>query len=251
MTTVAIFRTLPLPPLSLFLLYGIGWLLRKRRSGRIISGSAIALMFLLSTQAGAWLLVYPLENLTAPLSSSDHTGAQAIVVLAAGRLKNSPEYAGQDIPDYIALARLRYTAKLHHETGLPVLVSGGAAIPEEGIKPLADGMAGALRDDFVTPVKWLEDRSHNTAENAERSAEILKIAGIHRILLVTDAMHMYRARMIFEQQGINVVAAPTMFFARNELGLSDLLPGVEGMRRANYAIYEWLGIAWYRLRYYV
>ena len=53
----AIVRTLLLPPLSLFLLYGIGWLLRKRRSGRIISDSAIALMFLLSTQAGAWLLV--------------------------------------------------------------------------------------------------------------------------------------------------------------------------------------------------
>jgi len=66
---------------------------------------------------------------------------------------------------------------------------------------------------------------------------------------VTDAMHMYRARMIFEQQGINVVAAPTMFFARNELRLSDLLPGVEGMRRTNYAIYEWLGIAWYYIRY--
>jgi len=37
----AIVRTLLLPPLSLFLLYGIGWLLRKRRSGRIISDSAM------------------------------------------------------------------------------------------------------------------------------------------------------------------------------------------------------------------
>jgi len=249
MTTIAILRTLLLPPLSLFLLYGIGWLLRKRRSGRILGGSAIALMFLLSTQAGSWLLVRPLENLAKPLSSINRTDAQAIIVLAAGRLKNSPEYAGQDIPDYIALARLRYTAKLHHETGLPVLVSGGAAIPEEDVKPLADGMVEALQNDFVTPVKWLEDRSQNTAENAEFSAQILKNAGIPRILLVTDAMHMYRAKMMFERQGIAVVAAPTLFFAREELGLSDLLPGVEGMRRANYALYEWLGIAWYRIRY--
>lgn len=249
MSTVAILRTLLLPPLSLFLLYGTGWLLRKQRIGRIFCGSAVALMFLLSTQAGSWLLVYPLENLTAPLSSSDPTGTQAIVVLAAGRLKNSPEYAGQDIPDYIALARLRYAAKLHHETGLPVLVSGGAAIPEEGIKPLADGMVSALQNDFVTPVKWAEDKSKNTAENAEFSAKILQQADIHRILLVTDAMHMYRAKMMFEQQGIAVVAAPTLFFARKELGLSDLLPGVEGLRRANYASYEWLGIVWYRIRY--
>lgn len=249
MSTVAILRTLFLPPLSLFLLYGIGWLLRKHRIGRIFVAVAVALMFLLSTQAGSWLLVYPLENLTAPLSSSDPTGTQAIVVLAAGRLKNSPEYAGQDIPDYIALARLRYAAKLHHETGLPVLVSGGAAIPEEGIKPLADGMVNALQNDFVTPVKWAENRSKNTAENAEFSAKILQRADIHRIFLVTDAMHMYRAKMMFEQQGITVVAAPTLFFSREELGLSDLLPGVEGLRRANYASYEWLGIVWYRIRY--
>ncbi len=249
MSTIAIARTLLLPPLSLFLLFGIGLMLRKRRIGHILSTSAIALLFLLSTPAGAWLVVHPLESLATPLSSSTHTNAQAIVVLAAGRLRNSPEYENQSIPDYIALARLRYTAKLHHETGLPVLVSGGAAIPEEGIKPLAYGMASALQNEFVTPVTWREDKSSNTAENAIFSVQILKKSGIQRILLVTDAMHMHRATMMFEQQGMQVVAAPTMFFARDAVGLSDLIPGVEGLRRSNYAIYEWLGIAWYQIRY--
>jgi len=52
--------------------------------------------------------------------------------------------------------------------------------------------------------------------------------------------------MMFGRQGMAVIAAPTLFFARDELGLSDLLPG---MCRANYTIYEWLGIAWYRVKY--
>jgi len=249
MSIVAIARTLLLPPLSLFLVYGIGLMLRDRRIGRTLSASAIALLFVLSTQAGAWLVVHPLENLAAPLSSGVHSDAQAIVVLAAGRLRSNPEYENQSIPDYISLARLRYTAKLHHETSLPVLVSGGAAIPEEGIPPLSSDMAITLQNEFATPVTWQEDMSSNTAENAEYSAQILKKAGIQRILLVTDAMHMPRAMMMFEQQGIKVVAAPTMFFTNDTLGLPELIPGVEGLRRSNYAIYEWLGILWYKLRY--
>ena len=251
MDTIAIIRMLILPPLSLFLVYGIGLLLQGRlpRLGRFLRIAAIFLLVLLSTQGGAWLFMRPLESLEKPLTSTRHTGAQAIVVLAAGRLRNNPEYAARDIPDAIALARLRYTAKLHHETGLPVLVSGGAATTEAGVEPLAYGMARALQDEFITPVKWQEDKSFNTAENASYAAKLLKPAGIQRILLVTDAMHMRRAKMMFEQQGMNVVAAPTQFFAREQLTYRDFFPDVESLRRSNYAIYEWLGIVWYRVKY--
>lgn len=242
-------HTLILPPFSLFLVYGIGLLLHKRhpRLGHRLRVAAVSLLLLLSTQAGAWLFMRPLENLEKPLTTARQYGAQAIVVLGAGRLRNSPEYGGKSIPDYIALGRLRYTAKLHRETGLPVLVSGGAS--EAHLAPLASDMAEALRDDFATPISWIEGDSSNTAENAAYSAAILKRAGIQRILLVTDAMHMYRSRMMFEQQGLAVIAAPTLFFASDTLAPSDFIPGVEPLRRANYAIYEWLGIAWYRIRY--
>jgi uncharacterized SAM-binding protein YcdF (DUF218 family) len=60
---------------------------------------------------------------------------------------------------------------------------------------------------------------------------------------------MYRAKMMFEQQGLIVIAAPTQFFSLAKITRMDFFPNVESLRRANYAIYEWLGIAWYRLRY--
>lgn len=248
---ITVIQTLILPPLSLFLVYAAGLTLRVwwPRLGSMLCSGAIAVLFLLCTNAGAWLLVHPLESLETPLQSTKDTGAQAIVVLAAGRLENSPEYGGKDIPDYIALARLRYAAKLHRETTLPVLVSGGDGTPDGRIEPLANGMVRALQDDFATPVKWIEDRSVNTAENSEFSAQILKRAGVHRILLVTDAMHMRRSKMIFSQDGLEVVVAPTMFFSKVKLTLLDFLPGVEGLRRSRYAIYEWLGMAWYCVRY--
>lgn len=244
-------QTLLLPPLSLFLLYAVGLALRGRwpRLGNTLGFGAIAILLLLCTNAGARLLLQPLESRATPLRSAQAAGAQAIVVLSAGRLANSPEYGGQSIPDQIALARLRYAARLQRATALPLLVSGGYAGPMDRLEPLARGMARVLQEDFATPVAWLEDQSSNTAENAAYSAPILKRAGVRRILLVTDAMHMRRAQRVFAQQGLDVVVAPTMFVSTAPLTLADFLPSAEGLQRSRYALHEWLGMAWYCINY--
>jgi uncharacterized SAM-binding protein YcdF (DUF218 family) len=247
----SIVHTLALPPLSLFLLVAFGWILHRYRPrlGRAVMVLAIVALYLLCAEIGANLLVRPLENLTTPLASSIDTRAQAIVVLAAGRLEHADEYGGKDIPDYIALARLRYAAKLQHETGLPILVSGGNVLSGCDGRSKADAMADALREDFVTPVRWIEGSSENTYENAQYSAKILLPYGIRRILLVTDAMHIPRASMVFSKAGFDVVAAPTMFFGAGSIGPIDFLPSAEGLRLSYYAIYEWMGLGWYWIRF--
>jgi uncharacterized SAM-binding protein YcdF (DUF218 family) len=209
---------------------------------------AVILLFLLSTPAVPNLFVEPLEHFAPPLAPPYDTGAQAIVVLAAGRLADAPEYGGNDIPDYIALGRLRYAVKLHRETGLPVLVAGGGGGLRESY---AVGMARALHDEFGIPVRWIEEESFNTAENAKFSARILKHSGVRRILLVTDAMHMRRAVMSFKQTGLEVVAAPTTFFSFSYADLHPVhfFPSPEGLRRSYYALYQWTAIAWYGLHY--
>ena len=252
----AIPRDLILPPASLFLVIAVGLALwpRRPRLGRAVAGAGLTLLAVLSTQAGARLFVAPLERMTAPLQAPDRVRADAIVVLAAGRLQHAPEYGGRDIPDYFALARVRYAAHLQRATGLPLLVSGGNGA--SGVDPdtddraytKADAMADALRGDFGVPVKWIETHSRDTGENASDSAALLKPAGAHRILLVTDAMHMPRARAAFTRAGLDVVEAPTMFFSREPLSAHAFIPSAEGMRRSWYASYELLGIAWYRLR---
>ncbi|MET0962227.1 MAG: YdcF family protein [Noviherbaspirillum sp.] len=244
-------RELILPPSSLFLLMAIGLLLRRRfpLGGRLLTGGAIVALFVLSTSVGARLFVAPLERLTAPLQAVHNTGAQAIVVLAAGRVRNAPEYEGRDIPDYIALARLRYAARLQRATKLPVLVTGGNGVQAEASWSKAEAMAAALREDFGVPVKWVEGKSRNTAENAAFSADLLRPDGVRRVLLVTDAMHMPRSRTAFQRAGLDVVAAPTLFFSYTPLSAGAWLPSAEGLRLSWYAMYELFGIAWYRLRY--
>ena len=248
----AIPRDLILPPANLFLLIALGLLMWRRwpRAGRVVAGTGLAALAFLSCTAGARLFVAPLEAMTAPLLAPERAGAQAIVVLAAGRLQRAPEYGGRDIPDYVALARLRYAAHLQRRTGLPVLVSGGVGTGAGNARrtALGDAMATALREDFGVPVKWIEARSRDTGENAAYSAALLRADGVKRILLVTDAMHMPRARAAFERAGLDVVSAPTVFFSNQAQSLGSWVPSAEGMRRSWYAIYELLGLAWYKLR---
>lgn len=246
-------RDLILPPANLFILLAGGLLLwhHRPRLGRVLAGSAIAALYLLCSGFGASALVTPLENLTRPLQETAVTGAQAIVVLAAGRIDDAPEYGGNEQPDYIALARLRYAARLYRETGLPILASGGNGTASGRYKPKALAMERALREEFAVPVRWMETASENTAQNAAYSARILQKENIRRILLVTDAMHMPRSVVEFERNGMDVVAAPTVFFGGGTMSLMTLLPSAEHLRRSYYALYEWIGLAWYAARHSV
>lgn len=246
----ALLRELILPPASLFILMALGLVLWKRRPwfARVLAGGTVAVFYLLCSGFGSAALVTPLENLTRPLDGAKDAGAQAIVVLGAGRIEDAPEYGGNEQPDYIALARLRYAARLHRETGLPILVSGGNGTADGRYKPKALAMERALREEFAVPVRWMETASANTAQNAAFSTRILAKENIRRILLVTDAMHMPRSVMEFERNGMEVVAAPTVFFGGGTMSLMMLLPSAENLRRSYYALYEWIGLAWYAAR---
>jgi uncharacterized SAM-binding protein YcdF (DUF218 family) len=242
-------RVVLLPPAGLFLLALLGWLLRLRwrRTGNAVIAVAVVLVTALTTPIGARSVGAPLERRTTALVAPRDARAQAIVILAAGRVEHAPEYGDRDIPDYVALGRLRYGARLQHETGLPILVSGGEPL---GRRPAeAELMAGALAEDFRTPVRWIEPRSRNTAENATMSADMLRQDGVRRVLLVTDAMHMPRAAAQFTRAGLDVIEAPTLFLSRGALVPRDFVPSAEGLRRSYYAAYEWVGLAWYSLRY--
>jgi uncharacterized SAM-binding protein YcdF (DUF218 family) len=236
-----------LPPLNLLLVCGVGILLRRRwqRLGTALALLSLFLLTALSTNAGARLLIRPLENMTPALMSPRTAGAQAIVILGGGRHRDAPEYGGQDVPRGNTLARLRYGARLHRETGLPLLATGGS--PEGVADSEAVLMASVLRDDFGMEPRWVDGRSDNTANSAMFSAAILRRAGISRILLVTDALHMPRSQQVFGEAGLSVIAAPTNYLGRGSLQAIDFVPGAAALRNSHYALHEWIGIVWYRL----
>lgn len=251
----ALTRIMLLPPTNLIVFMLVGVIMRRRfpRAGLGLAGLSMVLLAVFATGAGSLLLVRPLEQLTTPLTraqttNAHATGAQAIVVLGAGSINAAPEYGHFDIPDEVALIRLRYAAHLQHATGLPLLVTGGNGSRDGRVQAKAIGMARALRDDFRTPVTWIEPASEDTQQNARFSARILRAAGVRRILLVTHAMHMARASAAFRRAGLEVVEAPTVFYSGASTSLLSYLPGAYGLYRTYYASHEWIGLAWYRLR---
>lgn len=237
-----------LPPLNCILLCALGLMLHRRhpRIGLTLSAASLTILLIFSTVAGSQLLVQPLEANTDPLAATKNTGAQAIVLLGGGRLPDAPEYGGIDMPGHHSLARIQYAARLHRQTGLPVLITGGS--PGGAIEAEAMIMGRVLTEDFSVPVTWLETRSNTTAENAILTAKILFPLDKRKILLVTTALHMPRSKAVFEQNGFDVVAAPTLFLGRGNFKVADFIPGGEGLQRSHAALHESIGRLWYSFR---
>jgi uncharacterized SAM-binding protein YcdF (DUF218 family) len=134
---------------------------------------------------------------------------------------------------------------LQRQTQLPLLVSGGA--PDGAGESEAVLMARSLKEDFGIEARWVESDSINTYQNASLSAQFLRKENIQQIFLVTDAIHMPRARWAFEHAGLRVVPVPGQFVASN----ARLIPNAQSLKNSHYAIHEWLGLLVYRLRYAV
>jgi len=235
-----------LPPLVLVILLTAGLLLQTRRPGlgKMLIALATIALFALSTPWVGGLLLKSLE-ISGPVRPTDLETADAIVLLAGGSYSAATEYAG-DTPNAVSLERLRYAVRLHRASGLPILVTGG--IPGGG--SLAEGrvLQQVLHDEYAIVPRWVEDAARTTWDNARLSAPLLQQAGVQRIALVSHAWHLRRAVPLFELQGFDVVPAGTRFARSGVDSVFDLLPTPAGLRDSSFALHEWLGILWYKLR---
>jgi uncharacterized SAM-binding protein YcdF (DUF218 family) len=227
---------LVLPPTGPLLVTMAGLLLVRRRPrvGRSLAWLGVVALLLLSmpvVESGLNWLLYS----GGPLDLSRAQQAQAVVILGGG-LREAPEYGGVTL-GRLTLDRVRYGARLARETGLPVLVTGGAFAdsPAE-----ADVMAQALEEEFGVEPRWRESAAFNTHENAQFSARILKRAGIDRVLLVSHSFDVPRAKAEFEAAGLKVIPAPTHVPVVEIESLPDFIPNMSSLHGSYYACYELL-----------
>lgn len=236
--------TLILPPASLLILafLGLALFFRRPRVGFTLTLVALSALYALSTPALSTALLHSLERFP-PWAAQQPEEVQAIVILGAGKYVGAPEYSGDTVND-LALARLRYGARLQRATGLPILVTGGNPA---GGPPEAPIMAAFLREELHVPVRWVEARARNSRENAQLSARMLVSEGITHVLLVSHAWHMPRAIPEFERAGLSVTPAPTGFTTNESWDALDFIPRASALTRSFYALHEYLGLLWYRM----
>jgi uncharacterized SAM-binding protein YcdF (DUF218 family) len=237
--------------LSLLVCLALFHLWRKRRDpARRLWPLIFCLVALavVSMPVVVYLAVLSLES-QYPSAEERESEAEAIVVFSAG-LSPPDGPRRQAELDEDALQRCLHAAHLYAKGARPLLVSGGkvdadvsgpspAAVMGDFLKQL-----GVKNTDLV-----IEDRSQSTYENAVECAKLLKERGLHRVLLVVDAVDMPRAALCLRKQGIEVLPAPCHYRATSfQWSLFSFLPSPGAARGFQRVWHEWLGLLWYRLR---
>ncbi len=233
-----------LAPLGTSLFLGLLALLlawrRHRRPAWWTGLAALLWLWIGATPAVSHWALLQLEQAYPPVDVQALQPAQALVVL--GGAMRAPS-AGYPLPDLQQAAdRVWHAARLYHAGKAPLLVLSGGAAQTPGALPEAVAMQLFLRDLGVPDAAMLlETRSANTRENAEMTAALLKSRGISRVLLVTSALHMPRARAQFERAGLQVVPAATDHLATETPNTLRWLPSAEALDTSGRVIKEWVG----------
>jgi len=242
-------------PLTLcLLLVPLGLLamcLRWRRIGGAMVVFGLGWVVLWSLPMTSFWLRASLERQTPQRVAADYPVVDAIVVLGGGVDGKRPGW--RDRPDLSSAAdRVWFAADLYHAGRAPLLVlSGGADTGAPGSQPESAAMADFIRALGVPEAALvLEGASRNTWENASFTRGLLQQRNLHKILLVTSALHMPRALALFRKQGVDAVAAPTDFEAVPPGGpwLLRWMPDAGALERSGLAMKEYLGLWVYRLR---
>jgi uncharacterized SAM-binding protein YcdF (DUF218 family) len=208
-----------------------------------------ALLYLYCTPVAAMLSHYWLETRFARQLHRPED-LDAIVVLSGGALNPFPGEAEPYLTEDTAL-RCQRAIELYREgPPCPIVASGGVVFGNEPLPPLAEIMRTRLIQSGVAPEDvFVENRSTNTEENANFSAEIIRQHGWRRIALVTSSAHLWRSEHLFRWAGIETIPVGCMHRS-DEFAWSvfSFLPSAGAAARHQEAMHEFIGELYLLLR---
>jgi uncharacterized SAM-binding protein YcdF (DUF218 family) len=269
-----IFQTLGIeswkPVLAALLLPPVPWLVLVLVGARLIPWRRVfGWMLVLLAVLGLWLcacsgvgdwmqrafmpLPPPLStDRLAALKKSAAGGKPGVVVLilGGGREAFAPEYGVASLTP-LSLERLRYGAWVSRETAAPMMFSGGLGHASEPGTTEADVAAEISQREFLRPMRWLENKSRDTRENAQYSTTMLREMDVQQVVLVTHGWHMQRALRAFKEAAARekapweIVPAPMGLGQAVERPALRWIPSSEGAQLVRAVLREkfgwWLG----------
>lgn len=244
---------LPVPLCVELLIIGLIllWFTSKQKAGKIIVSIGVGLLVLTGYGIGSNTLLRSLEYSYPPLitvsqpANVDEQPIKWIVVLGAGGTFNPQLPSTSQLSD-ASLARLVEAIRLHR--ALPnsklILSEGPIFSTTAGAEVMSKAALelGVNEQDIV-----LEANSRDTEEEAQF---IKPVIGEERFILVTSASHMPRSVALFNKLGMKPIPAPTDYLAKDSYGITpnSLFPNAWRIRGAELATYEYLGLAWAKIR---
>lgn len=234
------------------------WLLSQRRvmgwrsHGLPLLGWSLLSLFACTPLTSGLLLL--LENRHPPRSIKEVPEAPLLVCLG-----------GSGGPSLHEPSRINFSSSVDRVTSSlalmaagkaqTMLVTGGAYLQDGQWMLEADAIADYLKNilQLRFPIESLGRCSH-THDEAVKVAQWAKQRGLQRVILVTSAVHMPRARACFLHEGLEVEAVPCDYISRfhNPVGehgwLWIHLPSVQAMQGMASWFHECVGLLvyWWR-----
>jgi uncharacterized SAM-binding protein YcdF (DUF218 family) len=228
--------------LGLFIL----WFTRRQKTGKIIVSIGVILLATMSYGAVSDMLLGPQESKYFPITdTSGFQDVKWVVVLGGGHFSD-PRLSITDQLSDTSLVRLVEGIRIHKKLfNSKLLLSGGGVFSSTSDAGTMAKMAMALGIEAREIV--LESKSKDTKDQARF---IQNIIGNNRFILVTSASHMARSVALFKAKGMKPIPAPTGFRVKNTLKMSPakFFPSAKAIDKMEQVVYEYLGIAWARLR---
>ena len=234
-------------PLGVTLLLMLAGITLRRRA---LMWASILVLWISSTPWVSSHLLRAAEAGAVRTPATEAPPADAIVVLSAGRIV-APGQAG--ISEWGDPDRFYGGIELFQAGKAPLLVFTGEWIPWVPSAPLeGDILAGYARNLGVPLDRILTTgRVSNTTDEARAVSTLLRARQTSpaRVLLVTSAFHMSRARRLFENAGLLVSAFPVDFqvSAGRKVNATDFLPSAGALNQTQIALREMYGRLFYRM----
>ena len=233
-------------PTTIILVLLIAGLFLKKRS-LLITATAIFLITsnpLISDQMMGYLEAGQLKNPVDKVQKAD-----AIVVLSGmlTQIESSQGLAFEwNDPD-----RFFGGVELIQSSKANMLIFTGGKLPWQKINSTEGEVLAKYAKNFgIDPsIIQITKEVQNTEDEAKAVKELLTPKNLNKIILVTSAFHMPRAKRLFEKQGLEVQAYPVDFKVEaNIITILDFLPSAFAMKNFEFALRELLGRAYYQLK---
>lgn len=217
--------------------------LGRKRLAKWVVCLTVAWLWMWMTPIMTWVVGVPLEReflVDGRVPMVETFPESDVIVLLGGSMgieTNLSSYAEM----WPSADRVWQSARLYKAGKAPIVIATGNGAIDTTLPLLKDfGLPGGIV-------------SFHDARNTEEEAKLVERMGYKKILLVTSAWHMKRARLMFEKYApsVEVVCAPADFensiVAARPFSFSDFLPDPGAFMGNSVALHEWVGIVGYRL----
>ncbi len=226
----------------------IFYLLKRKRTGLIIGVFSIIWLALISLPFLPQQLAWSLEKRFPPLFESPKclpNDTVYILVLGGGLMENI-NLPPIDQLSLSSVCRLLEGIRLHRLSPGSLMVFSGISRDHKY------SHATVLRQSALSMgVEEKEISMLPTSVNTQAEAlDFTKKFGTRNtLILVTDAIHMPRAMLLFQKAGQSPIPAPTNHLVKSDWrnGISDWGPSSENIATMEYAMHEMVGLAWAKI----